>query len=65
MKKTGNLHIKIDSNNIKASTSVRNLGLILDSIPIMKKQVNAIYKLGYCQLKLMSPILFWLHSLII
>ena len=40
MMKAENLNIKIDSSHINAFISVRNLGLILDSILGMEKQVN-------------------------
>ena len=41
MKKTENLHIKIGSSYIKASASVRSLGIILDSTLGMEKQVKS------------------------
>ena len=41
VKKTENLHIKMGYRCKKVSASVRNLVLILDSILVIEKQVNA------------------------
>jgi len=51
MKKTENLHIKVGSSYINSSISVRNLGIILDNMLGMEKQVNSIYKSYYYQIR--------------
>ena len=51
VKKTENLHIKVGSSYINYSMSVRNLGLILDNILGMEKQVNSICKSCYYQIQ--------------
>jgi len=51
VKKTENLPINLGSSYINSSMSVRNLGLILDNILGMEKQVNSICKFCYYQIR--------------